>query len=281
MKSVVIGAGFSVGGAAPGSRQGPGIYRHSPIRYREQARDGGLVWQVRGQTRAWPDGLPELRQSCLRLARRAERLRHAALPVVIGGDHSCAIGTWSGLSRFGRHPLGLLWIDAHLDSHTPATSPSLRLHGMPLAVLLGEGDPALQLCRGPAVLPAYCAVVGVRSYEPGEVERLNRRGVRYYTMEEIDRRGLRTCLHEAWRRVSRAPDGFGLSVDLDALDPGFAPGVSVPAPSGLWLPNLLSALRPLNRKGLKGLEIVEFNPGLDHEKRTQRALTQLLNTLLR
>jgi len=281
MKTVAIDAGFAIGGADTGNRNGPWLYRRSRLRYRHGMLDGGLVWQCLAQPLPWPGGVPELRNSCIRLARRVLRQQKRGLPVIIGGDHSCAIGTWSGLSDYGRKALGLLWIDAHLDSHTPLTSPSGRLHGMPLAILLGEGEPSLQLGHGPMVRPEYTVVLGVRSYEPGEPERLQRLGVRFYTMDEIRRRGLGICVAEAWKRVSAAPDGFGLSIDLDALDPAYAPAVSVREPDGLSLPHLVKALHSCNRRRLKAVEIVEFNPTLDRDLRTQKTLTALLNCLLR
>jgi arginase len=281
MKTVAIDAGFAIGGADTGNRNGPWLYRRSRLRYRHGMLDGGLVWQCQAQPLPWPEGVPELRNSCVRLARRVLRQQKRGLPVIIGGDHSCAIGTWSGLSVYGQKALGLLWIDAHLDSHTPLTSPSGRLHGMPLAILLGEGEPALQLGQGPMVRPEYTVVLGVRSYEPGEPERLQRLGVRFYAMDEIRRRGLGVCVAEAWKRVSAAPDGFGLSIDLDALDPAYAPAVSVREPDGLSLPHLVKALHSRNRRRLKAVEIVEFNPTLDRDLRTQKTLTALLNCLLR
>lgn len=280
MKSVLIAAGFAIGGADSGNRAGPGVYRRSPFRYREEMADGGLVWQCRASPRPWPECVPELRESLVRLARRTARLRRRGLPVIIGGDHSCAIGTWSGLSDFGRKAPGLLWIDAHLDSHTPLTSLSGRVHGMPLALLLGEGDPRLRPAEGGVIDAHHTVVLGVRSHEPGEAERLARLGVRLYDMAEIRRRGLFTCMNEAWQRVSSAPHGFGISLDLDALDPAHAPAVSVREPGGLSLPGLVRALAGRSRQRLRGIEIVEYNPTLDQDKRTQRALTALLDVLL-
>lgn len=280
MKSVLIGAAFAIGGADTGSRAGPMTYHRSRLRFRKDARDGGLVWQCRAQPLPWPENAQEIRASCRRLARRVARMRHRAQPVIIGGDHSCAIGTWTGLSAFGRRPLGLLWIDAHLDSHTPLSSPSGRVHGMPLAVLLGEGVSAMSLLTQPVILARHSVVFGVRSYEAGEPERLERLGVRYYTMREIRSRGLAVCFREAWRRVASAPGGFGVSLDLDALDPRDAPAVSVPEPGGLPLRPLLAAIGRQSRQGLRGVEVVEYNPLLDRDKRTVKALTRLLDVLL-
>lgn len=175
--------------------------------------------------------------------------------------------------------MGLLWIDAHFDSHTPKTSQSQRIHGMPLAVLLGEGDALLLLQNRAVVKPQYTVVFGVHSFEAGEPELLTRHGVRYYTMTEIHQRGLTVCLNEAWRIVASCPHGFGVSIDLDALDPTFAPAVSVSEKHGLFLPLLVKALAKQNKQRLKAIELVEFNPYREHNKRTLRALTTLISSL--
>ncbi|HEX5359813.1 MAG TPA: arginase [Fluviicoccus sp.] len=281
MKSVMIGAAFAIGGADPGSRAAPIQLARGALRRQLNLGDGGLVWQCPGNPLPWPQSVPELRRSSIRLARRVARMRHRGLPLIIGGDHSCALGTWHGMTGFGQKPLGLLWIDAHLDSHTPFTSPSRHVHGMPLALLLGEGDSRLLLSDLPPVDPRYSVVLGVRSFEAGEPERMHRLGVRYYTMSEIRRRGLRTCWREAVRQVAQCPNGFGLSLDLDALDPAYAPGVSVAEPGGLSLPRLLLLMRNLPRQRLRAIEVVEYNPWRDRDFRTRSALNRLVKRLLK
>ena len=191
-----------------------------------------------------------------------------ATPLVIGGDHSCAIGTWSGVHAATRAQgaLGLLWIDAHLDAHTPQTSHTGLIYGMPLAALLGHGEPAFTDCmtRGPKLMPEHVCVFGARSYEPEESSLLERIGVRVIGMREIEGRGLDATLAEALAIVRRAEGGYGLTIDLDALDPRDAPGVGTPAPGGLRAARLVPALEKIGSDPrLNALEIAEYNPARD------------------
>lgn len=290
MRIALLGAAFSVGGAHPGSRLGPAAFHaHGFLRWRRRLRHAawwaGTVYQLPAELRRYPQGVDAVQRSNRRLMARVRRLRRGGvMPLVIGGDHSCAIGTWSGIAAAGRKPLGLLWIDAHLDSHTPETSETRRLHGMPLAVLLGEGDPRLLALAGaaPAIDPRFCAVIGVRSFEAGEPVRLRRLGVRFYTRHEIRQRGLGVVLAEAWRRVAAAPGGFGVSLDLDVLDPLLAPGVSVPERHGLNPAKLARLLRQQPAKQrLRALEVVELNPQRDPQGQTRRLLPTLIASLLK
>lgn len=296
MRIALLGAAFSAGGAHPGCRHAPEVFReraYPPWRRRaaRQQLTLAVFWAgiVREETpqplpMRFPQALAALLRNNRRLMRHTVRLRRGGmLPVVIGGDHSCAIGTWTGIAAAHRQPLGLLWIDAHLDAHTPDSSASQRLHGMPLAVLLGEGDAAFTQMGPltPVIDPRYCAVIGVRSYEEEEPARLARLGVRFYTREEIERRGLPAVMREAWRQVAAAPGGFGVSLDLDVLDPMLAPGVSVPETGGLHPGRLarLLAQQPLKQR-LRGLEIVELNPRRDPQGQTLRLLPRLMTALL-
>lgn len=211
--------------------------------------------------------------------------RDDARPLVIGGDHSCAVGTWSGVHAATRHrgPLGLLWIDAHLDSHTPDTSHTGLVYGMPLAALLGYGGAAFTDCLhpGPKLLPQHVCVFGARSYEPEERALLDRIGVRVIGMAEIERRGVADAMDEAVSIVRSAGGGYGITIDLDALDPRDAPGVGTPAPGGLRAARLLPALRAVGEdEDLRALEICEYNPGRDRRGITQRNLFALASTVL-
>lgn len=204
---------------------------------------------------------------------------------VFGGDHSCAIGTWNGAAHaLGTGaPVGLLWIDAHMDAHTPETSPSGALHGMPLACLLGHGIKALcDLGRPRAtLLPQHVCLVGVRSYEAGERALLEALGVRIYYMEEIRRRGLPAVMQEARAIVTNGTVGFGVSIDLDALDPIDAPGVGSPEPGGLRRAELVDALDWVRREqAFLGVEIAEFNPSHDIGDKTAWLTRDLVAALL-
>ena len=221
---------------------------------------------------------------CRDLADEVElALRDEAFPVVLGGDHSVAIGTWSGVARFAGAPLGLLWIDAHLDSHTPETSYSGAVHGMPLACLLGRGDKRLLNIglTGMQLSAAHTVVLGARSCEPEEIDFLQARGVRMINSEEIIQRGFAACLSEAIAIVASAPAGFGVTLDLDAIDPLLAPGVGSPEPEGLWDGDVVLALRRLAMQpGLRAMEIVEYNPDRDRQGMTADLISDLIEEIL-
>src|SRR2546421_4460167 len=172
----------------------------------------------------------------------ADSLRHGRLPCVLGGDHTCAGGTWTGVARSLRGDLGLVWVDAHMDSHTPGTSHTGRLHGMPLAWLLGQDDDPLYGLASGVVRPEHVSLIGVRSYEPEEAERLARLGVRVFHMDEVRARGLDVVFDEALEIANLGTEAFGISVDLDVITPEDAPGVAVPAAGGLAGTELAHAL---------------------------------------
>ncbi|MCY0389211.1 arginase [Robbsia sp. Bb-Pol-6] len=202
-------------------------------------------------------------------------------PLVLGGDHSCAVGTWSGIAdawhATGR--IGLIWIDAHLDSHTPQTSDSQAPHGMPLAALLGHGAPALtDLYDWRAkLLPQHVVVIGARSYEPGEMALLQRLGVRVMDIDEVERRGLNACVAEAIDIVSRGTHGYGVTFDLDAIDPGDVSAVGSPEARGIGADAAVAALRGFAGDArLLGFELVEYNPELDDAARRGAAVCREL-----
>jgi arginase len=221
------------------------------------------------------------------LADRVEATVHAGrFPLVLGGDHSQAIGTVSGLSRalraHGRR-LGVLWVDAHTDMNTPDTTPSGNVHGMPLAVLLGRGPDALTALAGggPAVRPEDVVVFGARSVDPGETHLVRELGVRVYTMSEIDDRGVGACAREAIAHVTRETDGLHLSFDLDGVDPADAPGVGTPVPGGLSVRESHLVCELAARSGrLCGLEMVELNPTFDVQNQTGRLAVWLIRSAL-
>jgi len=211
----------------------------------------------------------------------AAQLKKHRLPIVIGGDHSCAVGTWSGVRAAvpPHRDFGLIWIDAHMDSHVPDTSPSGALHGMPLACLLGEGPVPLTTLAGPApkLRPQHTCLIGVRSFERGEQALLERLGVRVFFMEEVRVRGFSAVWEEAVRHVTRAQGGYGLTIDLDAIDPRDAPGVGTPESDGIAGDELIRAVRQLHDDaGLLAMEIAEYNPHADQGRLTLRLLRRLI-----
>lgn len=200
---------------------------------------------------------------------------------VVGGDHSCAIGTWSGVAQALRNkgPAGLIWIDAHMDSHVPESSPSGAIHGMPLAVLLGFGDPRLTQLIEPAYkfLPEHVCLIGIRSYEQGEAELLRSLGVRIFYMEEIYRRGFDQVFTEALQIAKTGTAGYGVTIDLDAIDPNDAPGVGTPAAGGIRAKELLAAIDQIKQDPeLVALEIAELNPQRDFQQQTLRLAVEFL-----
>jgi arginase len=222
---------------------------------------------------------------CNRLAHTVfETVNKDEMFAVFGGDHSCAIGTWSGAAQALKQsgPLGLIWVDAHMDSHSPDTTPSGALHGMPLACLLGFGPK--NLCQigypGPKLAPEHVCLIGVRCFEPDESALLKQLGVRVFSMTEVKKRGLDNVMRDALSIVKAGTSGFGLSIDLDAVDPVDAPGVGSPEQNGIparFLINALSILR--NEPALVGVEIAEFNPFLDVKNKTVDLCKDLLRAI--
>ena len=196
------------------------------------------------------------------------------LPVVLGGDHSIAIGAGSAVARHHREMggrIGVIWVDAHGDLNRYGTSPSGNIHGMSLAVLLGRGEPRLNGLGGaePSVLPENTCIVGTRELDGGEKELIRELGVRVFSMSEIDERGLGRCMEEAIERAGAGTEGFHLSYDLDALDPSVAPGVGTPVPGGFtYREGHLVAEKVARSGGLLSLELVELNPVLDNHNQT-------------
>ena len=281
----IIGAASGLGALEQGCEDGPVAFGRSPAG-RALARHPLISL---GSTLFPPDAagaVPVARVAdlCRRLADSVgETLADGAFPLVIGGDHSIAIGTWSGVARFAGAPVGLLWIDAHLDSHTPETTHSGAIHGMPLACLLGRGDQRLldMGLRGAQIDPRHTVVLGPRSWEAEEAELLARMGVRVICRNEIGARGLAACLAEVAAIMTAAPCGFGITIDLDAFDPAAAPGVSSPEPGGLRARELRGGLQRLAAiPGLRALELAEYNPNRDRDGLTAKLISNLIEDML-
>ncbi len=203
------------------------------------------------------------------------------MPLILGGDHSMAIGTWSGVKAgMGGEDIGLIWIDAHMDAHTPETSHSLNIHGMPLAALLGQGEGRFTNLEeiGPKLKPENLCLIGIRSFEQGEEDLLRRLGVRIYFMKEVEERGFEAVFKEA--RCKLVAHRFGVSVDVDGFDPEEAPGTGTPEPFGLRLKDAKSALHGLVQDpGFLALEITEFNPHRDLNNKTCQLVWEIVATV--
>jgi arginase len=214
--------------------------------------------------------LPEIARAAGLLARKIERIMgHGHFPLILGGDHSIAVGTVSGIAAHAQRQqqrVGLLWIDAHGDINTPETSPSGNIHGMPLAALLGYGAPELTEVAGPGpkVDPANVALVGIRSLDTGEKKRLKETGVQVHTMSDVDRHGVHRVMQKALKRITDGTHYVHVSFDLDAVDPTVAPGVGTPVKGGLDYREAHLIMEVIADAGvMTSLEMVEVNPILD------------------
>jgi arginase len=224
--------------------------------------------------------LDEILETCRRVAGEIERARREGLtPLVLGGDHSIAIGTLSGLAG-NSGPGGVLWLDAHGDLNTPETTPTGNVHGMPLAAALGLCGFDADGLNLPAVDPERVALVGVRSLDPGERQAVKKLGIAVYTISDVDRRGVEPVIEEALARVAGGPF-VHVSVDLDVVDPEFAPGVGDPVRGGLSYREAHLALELVAEAGvLDSLELAEVNPIRDHENTTAGLAVELAASAL-
>jgi arginase len=231
--------------------------------------------------------LPQIAHTCARLAAMVEQAAgQSQAPLVLGGDHSVAIGTVGGMARHFHkesRKLGLIWIDAHADMNTPESSPTGNVHGMPLACCIGLGPPELTQLSGfaPAVDPSSVAIIGLRSVD--EIERLNVRGtgVHPFTMRDIDERGMRSVVGEAVHHATLGTAGFHLSFDIDAVDPSEAPGVGTPVHGGITYREAHLAMETICDSGLMAsLEVVEVNPVMDEANRTAILAVELIMSAL-
>jgi arginase len=278
----MIGAAWGLGGADPGCAEAPAVL--VPLLAQRLAACGvsalaGPILEPAPGERRRQFAVSRL---CAQLAAAvADARRRGRLPCVIGGDHSCAGGTWTGVARTVPGALGLVWIDAHMDSHTPATSHTGRLHGMPLAWLLGQDDDPLYGLGAGVLEPRHVCLVGVRSYEPEEDERLRRLGVRVIFMDEVRSRGIDAVLDEALDIATAGTSGFGVSIDLDVVTPEEAPNVGTPVAGGVTSAELARALLEVaGRPALAAIELVEYSPRLDRDGLTGRIAIELLGAAL-
>lgn len=217
----------------------------------------------------------QLYQQCLK------QIRHQHFPVCLGGDHSISIA--SGLASLQQHrSLGLIWFDAHTDFHRLDTTITGNLHGLPLAVLVGHEPTLNNLCPDLYYDPAHTVIVGARSVDAPEWQNLRAAGVSVLTMAQINQRGISAVLNSAFDQALDGTDGLHFSFDLDVLDPGIAPGVSVPAAHGLNQTQLQIALDVIGRRWamVRSFDLVEYNPKLDHRQQTLTLARHILQSLL-
>jgi len=282
----VIGAAWGLGGADPGCAEAPAVL--APLL---AARLGECAMPVvHGPIFKPPAGERRKQFAVSKLCGQlgtavADSLRRGNLPCVLGGDHSCAGGTWSGVARTlftkGGGALGLIWVDAHMDSHTPRSSHSGRLHGMPLAWLLGQDDDPLYGLASGVLAPRHVCLVGVHDFEPEEDERLARLGVRVVMIDEVRARGCEAVFREALGIATAGTAAFGISIDLDVVRPEEAPGVGTPVAGGLTGAELARGLEQIGGKpGLAAVELVEYCPRLDPARISAQVAINLLEAAL-
>lgn len=278
----LIGAAWGLGGADPGCAEAPAVLAPLAARRLEACGVGTVIGPLIAPAAGERRKTLAVSKLCGQLASAvADARREARLPCVLGGDHSCAGGTWSGVARTLDGALGLVWIDAHMDSHTPSTSHTGRLHGMPLAWLLGQADDPLYGLASGVLKPEHVCLVGVRSYEPEEDERLRRLGVRVVFMDEVHARGIDAVLGEAIRIARAGTTGFGVSIDLDVVSPDEAPNVGTPVSGGVTSAELARSLEQVaGEPSLAALELVEYSPRLDRDGATARVALSLLSAAL-
>ena len=285
----VIGAGLDLGAGRRGVDMGPSAIRYAELESR--IRELGREVYDRGDVRSpVPEAIEEGSESCRYLAPIKEVCGRIAalvddavgqghLPLVLGGDHSIAMGTLGGMAR-RNGPGAALWIDAHGDLNRPGTSPSGNVHGMPLAAALGVAGDAFTSDDYPTPSVTKAALVGIRSLDPGERDLVHELGIRVYTMSEVDRLGVERVLAESLEYL--AGEAFlHVSFDLDAVDPMFAPGVGTPVRGGLSYREAHLALELVAEAGvLDSLELVEVNPVLDRENETGKLAVELVASAL-
>ena len=291
-----LGVPLDLGAGRRGVDMGPSAFRVADVHHK--IRDLGYVVEDRGDLEvSIPETqepgsprlkyLKEIRDTCGRLRDQVvDVLGAGGLPVVLGGDHSIAMGTIAGLSRFYRErkeKIGLVWFDAHADSNTAETTPTGNIHGMPLAVVLGIGAPELVNLAGacPMVDGSRAAVVGLRDVDPAERPNVRASGIGAFTMRDVDERGMRAVMEDAIRRASSGTAGIHVSFDMDAMDPEEAPGVGTPSPGGLSYREAHLAMEMLADTGkVLSVELVEVNPILDQRNVTARLGVELLASVL-
>ncbi|MDI7742671.1 arginase [Lysinibacillus fusiformis] len=291
-KISIIGAPSDYGQQRRGVDMGPSAIRYADVTERLEGigyeiKDEGDIIVKRAASNTQLDtnlkNLKEVVEVCTQLSNKvSEVIGQGRFPLVLGGDHSIAIGTLAGLAAHYEN-MGVIWYDAHADLNTPATSPSGNIHGMPLAVSIGLGDERLVNIGGPTakIKPENIIIIGARSVDPGERELIRDKGIKVYTMHEIDRMGMTRIIEESIAYLkARKVDGVHLSLDLDGLDPLYTPGVGTPVPGGITYRESHLAMEMLEEEGfITSAEFVEVNPILDERNKTADVAVALMGSL--
>jgi len=283
-KISIVGVPMDLGADRRGVDMGPSALRYADLNERLQGlgcdvEDLGDLDVIIPETRHFGDPrakyLKEIADACAHLANLVlEILQQGRTPLVLGGDHSIAAGTVSGVAESFRREdkkIGLLWFDAHADFNTPEISPSGNVHGMPMAAIMGYGPIELTHILGfsPKIRPEHAVQIGIREVDPGERELVKKSGIRVFTMKEIDRRGIGSVMDEAISIVTRDTAGFAVTLDADFLDPIESPGVATPVRGGANYREAHLAMEMIaDTKKMVSFEITEINPILDVHNKT-------------
>ncbi len=292
-KLSIIGVPMDLGQTRRGVDMGPSAIRYAGVMERIEnigysVEDKGnieiaLAERVHSDENTNLKNLKAVADASERLAQTvSDVIANKRFPLVLGGDHSIAIGTLAGVSRHYKN-LGVIWYDAHGDLNTADTSPSGNIHGMPLAASIGIGDEALTRIGGyaPKVKPENIVIIGARSLDEGEKELIKEKGIKVYTMHEIDRMGMTKVMEETILYLRDKTDGVHLSLDLDGLDPHDAPGVGTPVIGGISYRESHLAMEMLAESQLiTSAEFVEVNPILDERNKTATVAVALMGSLL-
>lgn len=287
----IIGAPMDLGQNRRGVDMGPSAIRAAGLHKMLQdlghnVEDAGNIFIPERETRKADDSkalyLDAIREACEGLADEVERtLKADAFPIVLGGDHSIAMGSASGAGRT-RGKYGIVWVDAHADFNTPATSPSGNVHGMPLAALCGRED----MLKGfpgdpPTVSEENVALIGIRDVDPKEAKLVRDSGMSVFTMRDVDERGMRRVVEDAIQVASKGVDHVHVSFDIDGVDPRWAPGSGTLVEGGLSYREAHLLMEALHDSKVVGsLEMVEVNPLLDEQNKTGKLAAGLIASLM-
>jgi arginase len=286
----IIGAGLDLGAGRRGVDMGPSAIRYAGLaaRIRSLGRDCVDLGDVHASI---PESapvedeqaryLPTILDTCAGVADLVDRARgNGCLPLVLGGDHSVAMGTLGGMARACGGPGGVLWIDAHGDLNDPESSPSGNVHGMPLAAAFGVAGPRFADVRWPVPSVERAALVGLRELDPREKERLRQLNAKAFTMSEVDRLGVERAIRESLAFLAGSRF-LHISLDMDSVDPEHAPGVGTPVRGGLNYREAHLALELVaEAELLDSLEVVEVNPVLDRQNETAALAVELVASAL-
>lgn len=292
----IVGAGLDLGSGRRGVDMGPSALRVAGLQSRLAAlgydvEDIGDVRVAIPETEVVGDTHLRFAAAILKTVSALadavrESLNAGRLPIVVGGDHSIAIGSIAGAAsyyQFHKQSLGVVWLDAHGDMNTADTTPTGNIHGMSLAIALGMGDPRFTQLAGhaPMVNPHHVALVGVRDLDPGEREHIRKAGLHVFTIRDVDELGFREVMNRAIAIASRDTVGIHVQLDMDVIDPDDAPGTGTPVRGGLSYREAHLAMEMLaDSKAVRAVDIVEINPVLDERNRTAELALELLCSCL-